>query len=89
MGELYFIGMDMPQEVRNLVTSVTSRATNGMSENELMAYNLGVENTISAIITILNSLSKNEFAVNISGLDIPTEFDFADLEQHLMSLLEN
>lgn len=83
MDELYFVGMDMSQEVRNLVTSSASKITNGMSANEIKAYNLGVENTITALNAIVDNCADNELVINISDICIPTEFDIEDLMHHL------
>jgi 7-cyano-7-deazaguanine synthase in queuosine biosynthesis len=89
MDELYFIGMDISQEVRKLVTHVVSKITTGMNVNEIKAYNLGVENTISALNAILKNSAENEFVVNIDGIETPTEFDSDDLMWRLSDMLEN
>lgn len=46
LRDLLFTGMDVPNETRRLLEQFT--ATDGMTEGELRAYTMGVENTLSA-----------------------------------------
>lgn len=85
MKELYFVGMDIVEETKMLVDFSTSICTDGMTENELNAYQLGVANTMSALKETLRSVN-NAFAVNINGMEIQEEFDITDLEHYLMSI---
>ena len=80
MHELYFVGMDIVEETRTLVDFTTITCTNGMTENELNAYKLGIKNTLAALKGVLNVDSSNECAVNINGMDIPTELTIDELE---------
>ena len=54
MNELYFLGMDIVEETNTLVNTTTMTCTNGMTENELRAYTMGIKNTISALAGILD-----------------------------------
>ena len=80
MRELYFIGMDIVEETKRIVDSASTLSTDGMEDNELKAYRLGVENTLSVLKAILRVDDNNECVLNIDGMEIPTEFVFDDLE---------
>lgn len=80
MNELYFLGMDIAEETKNLMKITTIACTDGMTESELKAYKLGVENTISALKTVME---EDEVAVvNINGFEIPTELSIDELEEY-------
>lgn len=70
MGEKIFVAMDIPQEARKLVNSVT--VTEGMTDSEYKAYQMGVYNALSAVEAILDS---DEAIVHVANIDIPTEID--------------
>ena len=70
MGEKIFVAMDIPQETRKLVNSVT--ITEGMTDSELKAYQMGVYNTLSALEAILDS---DDAVVHVADIDIPSEID--------------
>ena len=70
MGEKIFVAMDIPQEARKLVNSVT--VTEGMTDSELKAYQMGVYNALSAVEAILDS---DEMIVHVANIDVPTEMD--------------
>ena len=84
MNELYFIGMDIVEETKSLVDLTTITCTDGMTENELMAYKLGIKNTISALKTVLTDAEM--MAINIQGLDIPTELSIDEVEYYCSTL---
>ena len=83
MDELFFVGVDVSQEVRKLLEYASSNITHGMNANEAKAYNLGVENAISALNAVFENYEDNCFVVNINDIPIPTEFDVDDLTYHL------
>lgn len=85
MKELYFVGMDIMEETKVLANFTTSICTDGMTDNELKAYKMGVTNTLSALGTTLDS-SDGTFVVNINGMEIQEEFDIVDLEYYLSKL---
>ena len=87
MNSLYFIGMDIAEETKSIVSSAESKITNGMKESELKAYRLGVANTISVLKAILEPSIENEFVLNINGIETPTEFDNDELMDRLQSFL--
>lgn len=84
MDELYFIGMDIVEETKALVDFTTITCTEGMTDNEIKAYDFGVKNTISALKAILTD---NEMMViNIPGLDIQTELSIDEVEEYCSML---
>lgn len=80
MDELFFVGMDIVEETKTLVDFTTITCTNGMTENELSAYKLGIKNTLEALKGVLYVDTINECVVNVNGMDIPTELTIDDLE---------
>lgn len=88
MNELYFVGMDIVEETRMAVDFSTSICTDGMTENELKAYNLGVSNVMSVLKETLSS-TDNKFIVNINDIEIQEEFDIQDLEHYLMEICDH
>lgn len=84
MNELYFVGMDIVEETKTLVDFTTITCTDGMTDNELRAYKLGVENTISALKAMLSN--DGVVAINIPGLDIQTELSIDEVEEYCFKL---
>lgn len=84
MNELYFLGMDIAEEVRTLVDFTTITCTNGMTENELKAYKLGIENTLSALKAIINN--DDMAVININGLEIQTELSVDEVNTYYSTL---
>ena len=84
MNELYFLGMDIVVETTNIVDLTKMVCTNGMNDNEVKAYNLGISNVISALKSVLKEDSM--MIVNIDGLDIPTELTVDELEKYASNM---
>lgn len=85
MNELYFLGMDIVEETRTISKFTAILCTDGMTENELKAYNLGIENALSALKSIIER--ENEMmVVNIDGLDVPTELTFDELQEYCLTM---
>lgn len=74
LRDLLFTGMDVPNETRKLLSRFT--VTDGMTEGELKAYEMGVENTLSATRALLEI---DQLVFHISGNDVIEEFDLDDL----------
>ena len=70
MDEKMFVAMDIHHETSKLVNSVT--VTEGMTDGELKAYQMGVYNTLNALEAILDS---DEMIVHVANIDMPTEMD--------------
>ena len=80
MNEVYFLGMDIVEEVKNMIKLSTVLCTDGMAENELKAYQMGVENTLSALDAVIR---ENDIpVVDMSGMEIPTELSVDELENY-------
>lgn len=80
MNEVYFLGMDIVEEVKNIIKLSTVLCTDGMTENELKAYQMGVENTLSALDA---AIRENDIpVVDMSGMEIPTELSVDELENY-------
>ena len=78
MNEVYFLGIDIVEEVKSMVDVITSTCTNGMTENELKAYELGIKNMLSVLETTI--YDSDLPVVNINGMDTPTELSVDELE---------
>lgn len=74
--DVLLTGMDIPNETRKLLSRFTDTVTNGMTDNELKAYELGVENTIRAMQAVINI---DQVVFHIEGHDRMEEFDLDDL----------
>ena len=99
MDEVYFLGMDIIEEVKNIINLSATICTDGMTENEAKAYQTGVMNTISALEAIIR---ENDIpVVDMSGVEIPTEdiepiaeereiehviAQFSDLDQYISTI---
>ena len=74
LRDILFTGMDIPNETRKLLSRFT--VTDGMTESELKAYEMGVENTIRAMQAIINI---DQIVFHLEGHDCMEEFDLDDL----------
>lgn len=84
MNELYFLGMDVVEEVKTMVNFTTAMGTDGMTESEFSAYEMGIKNTISALRTLLNE--EELPVVNIRHIEIPTELTIEELEEYYRNI---
>ena len=75
MNELLFTAMDIPKEIRRILNSTP--IGNGMTEGEVIAYQLGTYNTISLLKSLLES--DEHIVFHIRGLDMPTELDIDEI----------
>lgn len=88
MDELFFVGMDVVKETKNIVNAATPDCTRGMTDSELQAYNLGITNTLSALKGIVSNNCVNEFTLHIDNFETPEEFIHEDLIRYLDNLME-
>ena len=79
MNELYFLGMNIVEEVKSMAEATMLMCTYGMEENELRAYKLGVQNVLSALDAMVYDSELP--VINMNGMDIPTEFSIDELEE--------
>lgn len=83
MNELYFLGMDIVEETKQIANFTDAVVTIGMNENELKAYRLGVSNMLSALKTVLENDDDNAYVLHIQGIDKLTEFTLDEIETYL------
>ena len=76
LRDLLFTGMDVPNETRKLLAQVTVTVTDGMTESELRAYEMGVENTLRATRALLEI---DQLVFHVKGYEVMEEFDLDDL----------
>jgi hypothetical protein len=74
LRDVLLTGMDVPNETRKIVSQFT--VTDGMTESELKAYEMGVENTLRAARALLN-LDQPVF--HLEGHDCIEEFDLREI----------
>jgi hypothetical protein len=72
--------MDIVEETRAISKFSTIICTDGMTENEIKAYELGIENALSSLKSVL-ATEHDMVAVNIKDFDIPTELTFDELQE--------
>lgn len=75
LRDLLFTGMDVINETRKLLSRFT--VTDGMTDSELKAYEMGVENTLRASEALLEQDPHIVFHIN--GYDVMEEFDLDEL----------
>jgi hypothetical protein len=74
LRDILLTGMDIPNETRKLLSRFT--VTNGMTKSELKAYEMGVENTIGVMQSLINL---DQIVFHLEGNDCIEEFDLDDL----------
>lgn len=89
MEELYFIGMDILEETKTLVNETIEECTKGMTENELRAYNLGVENTLRALFANTCTEHEGEFVINVNNLETDFYISIDELKDYLTSICDD
>lgn len=70
LRDVLLTGMDIPNETRKVLSKFT--VTNGMTEGELKAYEMGIENTLRATRALLNL---DQLVFHLEGHDCIEEFD--------------
>ena len=84
MSELYFLGADIVEETKSFMKLSEIICTDGMTENELKAYYMGVENALSALKALITE--RDLPVINIDGLEVQTELSIEDLEDYYGSM---
>jgi hypothetical protein len=79
MNELYFLGTDIVVEVKDLMKFMAITATDGMTDNELRAYQLGIDDTIAALKSVLDGDGLP--VINIRNLEVPTELSVEEVAE--------
>ena len=75
LRDLLFTGMDVVNETHKLLGQ--NNLTNGMTESELAAYTMGVNNALSAVEALFES--DKHLVFHIKGYDVIEEFDLDEL----------
>ena len=76
LSELIFVGMNVPEEARKIMDQLPS-CTNGMTDSELKAYEMGIKNALWAVKTVLEL--DEHVAFHDHELSVMTDFDIDDL----------
>lgn len=76
LRDIFFTGMDVPKEAQKLMDQIPS-CTDGMTDSELKAYEMGVQNALWAVATVLELDDCVVF--HHPELSMATEFDLDDL----------
>ena len=75
LRDLLFTGMDVINQTHKLLDQ--HNLTDGMTENELTAYTMGVNNALSAVEALFES--DEHLVFHIKGYKVIEEFDLDDL----------
>ena len=85
MDEIMFVGLDIPNEINNILDEVNEKICKNMTPDEKKAYDFGVDTTLFVLKNILTSNQEdNEVFVHIPGQDIEEEFDYEDLSKLIL-----
>lgn len=77
LQDMLFTGMDIPNEIRKMLSNVNGTATNGMTVNEEKAYRMGVENALSAASALLEE--DEHLVFHLKDNNYIEEFDLEEL----------
>ncbi len=80
MNEILFMGINISKEAQKLIDEKESTITNGMNDNELKAYKLGVNNTLSALTSLIDSFDEH-IVFYTNNEDYACEMDLKDLKK--------
>lgn len=80
MEEMLFCAMDISKEARGLLNKVTDSVCDGMTGTEKKAYEIGVENAMNAVVSILES--SDEPIVYVPNLEVSEEMTLEELKEH-------
>ena len=75
LRDLLFTGMDVVNETRKLLKM--ERIPNDMTENEIMAYQMGIDNALGIVDTLFES--DEHLVVHVKGYNVLEEFDLDEL----------
>ena len=76
LQDIFFTGMNVPEEAQKLMNQMPS-CTDGMTDSELKAYEMGIKNALWAVKTVLEL--DEHIVFHDSELSVMTEFDLDDL----------
>lgn len=76
LQDILFVGMDVPKEAQKLMNQMPP-CTDGMTDSELKAYEMGIKNALWATQTVLEL--DEHIVFHNPELSIMTEYDLDDL----------
>lgn len=79
MNDITFYGVDLVQELQKQLDSHKSAILSTAPPEAVKGYDLGVQNTLLLLESLLSSLEPNEFLINTTD-PIMTEYYYDELE---------
>lgn len=79
MNDITFIGVNLTQELQKQLDSHKSDILSTAPPDAVKGYNLGVQNTLLLLDSLLSSFEPNEFLINTTDSHL-TEYDYDELE---------
>lgn len=77
--EVTFYGVDLVHHLQQLLDSKKSAILSAAPPEAVKGYNLGVQNTLLLLDSLLSSFEPNEFLINTTDSHL-TEYDYDELE---------
>lgn len=77
--EVTFYGVDLVHHLQQLLDSKKSAILSAAPPDAVKGYNLGVQNTLLLLDSLLSSFEPNEFLINTTDSHL-TEYDYDELE---------
>lgn len=77
--EVTFYGVDLVHHLQQLLDSKKSAVLSTAPPDAVKGYNLGVQNTLLLLDSLLSSFEPNEFLINTTDSHL-TEYDYDELE---------
>jgi hypothetical protein len=77
---IMFIGMNIPEEIQNLLNEQEVNITNGMTHSEIKAYKLGIRNTLSTLTSLVNTFDEH-VVIHTINTKYHCELDIKDLNE--------
>lgn len=77
--EVTFYGVDLVHHLQQLLDSKKSAILSAAPPDAVKGYNLGVQNTLLLLESLLSFLEPNEFLINTTDSHL-TEYDYDELE---------
>ena len=79
MNDITFLGINLTQELQKQLDSHRSAILSTAPPDAVKGYNLGVQNTLLLLDSLISSLEPNEFLINTTD-PIMTEYYYDELE---------
>lgn len=79
MNDIIFLGINLTQELQKQLDSHKSAILSTAPPEAVKGYDLGVQNTLLLLESLLSSLEPNEFLINTTDSHL-NEYDYDELE---------